>query len=37
MSQKGLEVQKNYHFVKKYLNFFGVVGVCKQTGTMKDK
>ena len=31
MSQKGLEVQK------KYLNFFGVVGVCKQTGTMKDK
>ncbi len=37
MSQKGLEVQKNYPLRKKVSEFFGVVGVCKQTGTMKDK
>ena len=37
MSQKGLEAQRNYPLHKKVREFSGVVGVCKLTGTMKDK
>mgnify|MGYP000382190016 CR=1 FL=1 len=37
MSQKGLEVQKNYPLRKKVSEFFWGGCVCKQTGTMKDK
>lgn len=37
MSIKGLEAQRNYPLNKKLKEIFWVLGVCKQTGTMKDR